>query len=491
MIVRIDSIAHGGDGVGTLPSGMKVFVPLVAVGDRVEVELVEERAQHARARVLQLIEAGADRVETRCRHAATCGGCQLQQLGIDAQRRAKEEAFYEALARLGGCPREAIPDARPILASPDDFHYRIRCRLHVRGMEIGYLRRGSHDLERLEECGLLAPALETLAFRLIDRLRQRPIAHLSAIDLCVGDDGGGAASLEPGAGAGHGWARRAHELLSVEGMRGLVVREPPAAVSPGRRAAPPGVGRSAHRIFGDPVVVRAAPATTAMRLFGRPDVFAQANGGANDRLVSAAVDGLGLLPGDEVLELFCGAGNFSFALAARGASVTAVESEGEALDLARSAEVPNATARRRAAAGAARGAGGPQLTETSSWGQGSAAAAAAVDSLPGAGVAEASPGRIRFIAGDAAQVVAGFAAEGRRFDHILLDPPRIGAKGLAADLARLAPRRIAYVSCDPATLARDVGALRRHGYAPRSAQPVDMFPQTFHVEGIVILERER
>ncbi len=142
-----------------------------------------------------------------------------------------------------------------------------------------------------------------------------------------------------------------------------------------------------------------------------------------------------------MLELYCGAGNFTFALAAAAAHVTAIEAAGPSLELCRRA-----------------------------------AAAAKVEN-------------VRLLAGDAAALAGGLAQEGRRFDLALLDPPRAGAKGLARTLADLGPRRIAYVSCDPATLARDVKALVAAGYRVRRTRPVDMFPQTYHLEAVVTLER--
>jgi len=437
--IRIDSIAHGGDGVGAAADGKRIFVPLSAPGDLAEVRIVEERGRHARAELVRLIEPGPGRVAPACRHVGVCGGCQLQHLSEDAQLRAKEEAFYEALARVGEIARTSIDDAAAIARSPSALRYRIRCKLTARGRRAGYLRRQSDELEVVEECALLSPPLEALALRVIAALKERPIPHLSSVDLCVGDDGAGAAYLEPAAGAPPGWEAKAGDLLRIEGLQGVIAA--PGAVGaqrPRGRALPPGQ-RRAPRIFGEPVVARDAPGAPGVRLLGRPDVFAQANAAANEALVSAAVEALGILPGDEVLELYCGAGNFTFALAARGARVTAVESEGAALALARRA------------------------------------------------LAEAAP--IRFVGGDASLVAEDFAAEGRRFDRLLLDPPRAGAKGLAPILARLAPKRIVYVSCDPATLARDAKALRASGYRPILARPVDMFPQTFHVEGLVAFER--
>src|SRR5690606_25454705 len=113
--MRIDSIAHGGEGIGTLPSGKRVFVPLAAPGDQVEVEIVERRPRYERGRILRVLEPGPERVAPICPHAEDCGGCQLQHLSIEGQLRAKERVFYDALERLGRIGRDAIGAAHPVL----------------------------------------------------------------------------------------------------------------------------------------------------------------------------------------------------------------------------------------------------------------------------------------------------------------------------------------------------------------------------------------
>lgn len=427
--LRIDSIAHGGDGLGTPPSGKRGFVPLTAPGDLVEIEVVERRANFERGRLLRVLEPGPERVAPRCIHASVCGGCQFQQLSMEGQLRAKEKNFYDSLARIGGLDLEAIKDARPILASPRIFAYRIRCRLNAEEGELGYLRRNSRDFVALEECHLLAPELEALVLRLRDHLRKHPLPHLAAVELCIGQDGVGAVALEPVRRAPSSWGRRAGALLEVPGIRGVVIRSP-------RRERPP-------TLLGEAVVVWDAPLVPGLSLLLRPDLFAQANAGANETLVREAIEALDPREGDEVLELFSGAGNFTFALASRGASVTAVEVEGAALELARQAvfETPLAD-------------------------------------------------RIRFEKGDVRRAIERFVGQGRRFDRILLDPPRAGAKEVVSEIARLEPESIAYVSCDPATLARDLRTLVEAGYRIARAQPIDMFPQTYHVEGVVLLLRD-
>ncbi len=156
-----------------------------------------------------------------------------------------------------------------------------------------------------------------------------------------------------------------------------------------------------------------------------------------------ALEGLKLKEGApaRLLELYSGAGNFTFAAARRGAQVTAVESSSEALDFARRS-----------------------------------AREAAVQSA-------------RFILGEALGVASGLSREGQRYDALLLDPPRAGAKGLGRTAAALGVQRVVYVSCDPATLARDARDLCACGFRCVWGAPVDMFPQTCHVEGVLVLER--
>jgi len=229
--------------------------------------------------------------------------------------------------------------------------------------------------------------------------------------------------LEPTAAAR---ARAEALLAAVPALAGLILRGPegPAAL----------VGAPVLRLARVPGRPEAGLQRT------RPDVFQQANRAANAVLVETA---LGLLRPDaeDVLELHCGAGNFTVPLAARARSVAAVEVQGPALDLAR-------------------------------------------EDLAGAP-------NVRFFAGDALKLALALARErgpsARRFGAVLLDPPREGSKGIGPALRELAAPRAVYVSCDPATLARDVRACVEAGYRAAAVQPVDMFPQTHHVEGVVLL----
>jgi 23S rRNA (uracil1939-C5)-methyltransferase len=426
VTVRITTLAYGGEGLGVLPSGKKVFVAGTAPGDLCDVQITEDKPQYARGRLVAVREPATDRIRPRCRHADRCGGCQLQHVAGDAQRAAKETAFYDGLRRLAGVDREAIPDARPIVASPADYAYRARCRLRVEGGRIGFCGWRSREVVELAECPVLAPALGELALAASAALRRRPAPGLRDLHLCTGDEGAGAGALfferalTPPA-----LAAAAALLAGVPRLRGLVLAAPGAA----------------PRLLGDPIVATAAPHAPGVRLLLRPDLFAQANPAVSERLVGLAVDLLAPEAGDAALDLYAGAGNFTFALAARAAGALAIEEAGPALGLLE-----------RAAAAAG---------------------------LP----------PIETRAGDAVRVCRRLAAEDRRVDVALMDPPRQGAKELPAALAALAPRRVVYVSCDPATLARDVKALRALGYAVAAAVPVDMFPQTYHIEGVVLLTR--
>jgi 23S rRNA (uracil1939-C5)-methyltransferase len=190
-------------------------------------------------------------------------------------------------------------------------------------------------------------------------------------------------------------------------------------------------------LLGKPTLQTSAPLRPEIPLFLRPDAFAQANAEANQALVAATVEASSVRAGDRVLEMYAGNGNFTFAVAGLARSVVAVESGQVSVEMGRRS---------------------------------------------------AQQGRVqnvRFVQGDARKVAEGLAKEGEKFDVLLMDPPRTGAPNLAPLARSLGARRVVYVACDPAALARDAAELRRAGFSPVSVQLVDMFPQTRHVEAVM------
>jgi 23S rRNA (uracil1939-C5)-methyltransferase len=430
--LAIEDLAPGGEGVGRA-GARAVFVPWAAPGDRVIADVPPGEGP-AHGTLVALVAAGASRVAPPCRHFGPgggereCGGCEWLHVGYGAQLAAKERTVREALRRIGRLDPAALGMMRPILASPAAHRYRSRAKFHLdrAGARLVFFRRRSHDPVRLEECHLLEPGLDALRAAVGPALVEaRLVAREVALEWSAAQGRGSALLvLDPTAAS----RTRAEALLAaVPTLAGVVLRGD----------AGPAV------VVGDPVLLHARvpgrPDAGAQR--SRPDVFQQANRGANALLVEAALELL-RPDGEDVLELHCGAGNFTAPLARRARAVAAVEALGPALELAR-------------------------------------------EDLRGAG-------NVRFYAGDALKVAAALAAErgigAPRFGAVLLDPPREGAKGIGRTLRALDAPRAVYVSCDPATLARDVRGCVEEGFRVAAVQPVDMFPQTHHVEAAVLLE---
>jgi 23S rRNA (uracil1939-C5)-methyltransferase len=469
--VVIEDLAPGGEGVGRA-GARTVFVPWTAPGDRILAEVPAGEGT-AHGTLVEIEARGVARVVPPCRHfgpaspdsglrpgeAASvaargapltptpsprpaggeggsqpsssereCGGCEWLHVAYAAQLAAKTRTVAEALRRIGKLAPGSY-DLRPILPSPAPLRYRSRAKFHAdRGSaRLVFFRRRSHEPVRLAECHLLVPGLDALREAMgpalaATRLSPREVALEWSEDAARGAAWLLLPEVSPAA------RSRAEALLAaVPALAGVVLQTedgPPALV-------------------GDPVLRHArVPGRPELGLQrSRPDVFQQANRGANARLVEAA---LALLApeGEDVLELFCGAGNFTGPLAARARTVAAVEVQGPALDLAR------------------RDLGG---------------------------------GTVRFFAGDALALTRAFGREAgpaaRRFGAALLDPPREGAKGIGPALRDLGVPRAVYVSCDPATFARDLRACGESGYRVAAVQPVDLFPQTHHVEAVALLVR--
>lgn len=427
-------LAPGGEGVARDAAGRAVFVPFTAPGDRVRCE-APAGSGPAHAALVEVLARGPSRAAAPCPHFGpapgdACGGCEWLHLAYEAQLAAKARAFAETLRRVGRLEPGSYP-ARPIVPSPEPLRYRARAKLHLdrASGRLVFFRRRSHEAVQVRSCHLLHAELDALREAMGPALR--------------------AARLEPREVALE-WSRRdgrgaAHLLLPALGPPARARGEALLAALPSLAGAVLAAEGAPPLVVGDPVLrqdrVPGAPAAGAQR--SRPDVFLQANRGANARLVEAA---LALLrpEGEQVLELHCGAGNFTLPLAARAAQVHAVEAQGPALELARAD---------------ASEAGAP----------------------------------VRFYAGDALALARAFARErgpgARRFGAALLDPPREGARGIGPALRDLGVPRAVYVSCDPATFARDLRACLDAGFRLGAVQAVDLFPQTHHVEGVALLER--
>jgi 23S rRNA (uracil1939-C5)-methyltransferase len=456
--LTIDDLAPGGEGVGR--SGSRpVFVPWTAPGDVVVADVPDgDGAAHARLVALEV--PGTVRGVPPCRHFGVelegerqrtapplapvaaagspaplparvpdreCGGCEWLHVAYAAQLAAKERTVREALRRIGRLELDAY-DARPIVGSPSPLRYRSRAKFHFdRGSgRLVFFRRRSHAPVRLEECHLLLPALDALREVIGPALVGAGLAPEEVALEWSERERRGAALLRLGAVTPAIRARAAALLVAVPSLAGAVL------LAPG--ASPVLAGDPVLRHARDPL----APGAGLQR--SRPDVFAQANRGANALLVRAALDLLAP-DGEDVLELYCGSGNFTGPLAARARTVAAVEEQGPALQLARA-------------------------------------------DLEGAR-------NVRFFARDALELASALArdAGAPRFGAVLLDPPREGAKGIGAALRALGARRAVYVSCDPATFARDLRGCIEAGYRVAAVQAVDMFPQTHHVEAVALVER--
>ncbi len=402
--VTIRSIATGGDGVGTLPDGMTVFVPRTAPGDVADVDVIERRRRWARGRVRDLVRPGPDRVVPTCQHYGedACGGCQLQHLSLAAQESAKLTIVRDVLARLGGRGVEEIA----IVSAPEPWRYRTKISLAVVDGRIGFHRFDRPgEVFDLADCPITEPSL----IGLLHGVRQVPDAIPAGIDQIM-------LRLDR-AGGGH------------VALRGGTL---PFDAEPIARMLPHGTtiwwkpeGGAARVVFG------AGSAFPAL-------AFQQVNPDFADRIRQDAVAWLDARPGAVVWDLYGGLGDAARTVAAAGAEVWSVDADQSAVDWAR------------------------------------------------AQPASASPAP-RFLGARVEESLHRLPDPG----SVVLNPPREGVharvtRGLEALAARGCARRVAYVSCDPATLARDLARLPT--YRLRVVTAYDLFPQTSHVETLACLE---
>lgn len=449
--VELTDLAYGGDAVGRY-EGRVLFVPGGIPGERVEVEIVEERRGHARAELLEILRPAPERVEPSYPLLTDCG-CQWQHIAYPAQLTWKAHIVRQLLVRIGKQPDAIVHPTIGMPAGVSSWHYRNIALFSVGpANEIGFKFTESHDVQDLETCELLHPALDMVYQRIRSKLR-----NYFGETLCEKIQGFtlrgaiGAVGGRQGVGSSEGGtydAKAVPTLLSLHARPGSVIEAPQQLAQELITTAPGIVGVIIERVGGRyGRVVEGQEFLTDVVLGRRfrvsSDSFFQVNLVQAAALVERAIAMLEPQRSDIVMDGYSGVGLFSAFLAARASRVIAIESQPSAVMDARANAVLN------------------------------------------------NQNNITALEGTLERLLGQLSYRRERVDLALVDPPRAGChpKALQA-LQSLGPRAICYVSCDPSTLARDIATLCSNGrYRLVAAQPVDMFPQTYHIECIALLAR--
>ncbi|MDF2444902.1 MAG: rRNA ((1939)-C(5))-methyltransferase [Moraxellaceae bacterium] len=428
--LQIERLSHEGRGIARL-DGKLIFVEGALPGEAVRATYTATHKKFDEARALEVLSASPDRVEPPCAHFSICGGCSLQHLARPAQIVFKQGVLAEQFRHFGGIePEEWLP---PLV--DEEAAYRRKARLGVKfvikkdALLVGFREKQSHFLADIQGCHVLDRRIGEQLMDLravISGLAKRDI--IPQIEVAAGD-------------TGVALVFRHMEPLPPEDIAALVAF---AAARDWQLYLQPGGLDSVHRVWpeaGEDRLTYTLP-DFGLELAFHPMDFTQVNAGINRRMVKLALDLLDTQPGERVLDLFSGLGNFTLPLATRAGEVVGVEGSQAMAD--RGME----NARRNGL------------------------------------------GNVAFYAQD---LTADFSQQPwarQGFDRLLIDPPRSGAQEVVEYLPKFRARRVVYVSCNPATLARDAGLMKAHGYRLTKAGVMDMFPHTTHVESIAVFERK-
>jgi 23S rRNA (uracil1939-C5)-methyltransferase len=438
--LRIESLDLEAQGVAHNAEGKVVFVEDALPGEEVRVSVRRRKNNWEQAALVDMRRESSQRVVPRCPHFGVCGGCKMQHLHVSAQVATKQRALEDALWHLGKVRPERV--LRPIEGPA--WGYRQRARLSVRHVVkkatvlVGFHERKSSFVADIASCQVLPRHVSDMLLplrALVAGMAARD--RLPQIELAAGDDSTALVlrHLEP---LTSDDLDRLREFAVAHGVEWWLQPKGPD---------------TAHRLDGAESRLEYALPEFAVRMPFRPTDFTQVNRDINRALVSRAVGLLAPDAGDFVIDWFCGLGNFTLPIATRAHEVLGIEGSGDLVERARAASALNG------------------LT-----------------------------GKTRFVERNLFEMSAAELVQLGAADRWLIDPPREGAFAIAKALANLvespvaawrAPARIVYVSCNPATLARDAGLLvHRAGYRCSAAGAVNMFPHTAHVESIAVFDRE-
>ena len=447
LTLRIERLSSDGSGVAHSPDGETVFVPGAAPGDEADVRIVKDCKRYAFGILDHLRTPSPDRIPVDCAVAGPCGGCSLRHLDYTAELRAKQENVTDAFRRIGGLDVPVLD----ICPSPEVDRYRNKVQFPV-GLDkngnpcIGFYAGRTHRIVPCPDCKLqpgvlndignalcrffaengIQPYNEETGRGLVRHIFLRRGAHSGQIMVCL-------VCTRPNFPHADALCTRLREqfadiatiLLNVNSKNTNVI-----------------LGTETHTLYG-PGYIEDTLCGVPVQL--GPLSFYQVNTLAAERLYGIAAQYAQLTPDDLLLDLYCGMGTIGLSMVDHCRELVGVEIVPEAIESAKS--------------NAAR-------------------------------MGDAVAAKSCFFCADAGQAATRLAAEGLHPDVVMLDPPRKGCdEATLSAVVRMAPRRVVYVSCNPATAARDAAWLEQNGYHTEKVQPVDLFPRTKHCECVIALSK--
>lgn len=440
--LKIESCSANGSGVGR-HNGMAIFVPATAVGDEITAHILKVKKSYAFAKVESIITPSEDRIMPECPVYLKCGGCVFSHMSYEAEKKIKAEHVAECFRRIGG----VSPEFEPIIGSESDCRYRNKAQYPVAidGGEIktGFYSPHSHRVIHCPDCLLQPEEFEGILQVFSDYIKENNVsvydetAHSGLLRHIYIRKGSASGEIMVCA-VINGKKLPAQDKL----IAALLEKEPSIRsiiLNSNTKDTNVILGDKCRTLWGSDYIT---DVLCGLKFRISPLSFYQVNRNQAEKLYNKAAEYAGLTGEETVLDLYCGAGTIGLSMAKNAKEIIGVEIVPEAIEDAKvNAEIN--------------------------------------------GIENA-----RFICGDAAQAAEILRNEGVRPDVIILDPPR---KGCSTDMiktaAEMKPRRIVYVSCDPATLARDCGIFADLGYTASTTTPVDMFPRTGHVECVVLLTK--
>lgn len=441
LTVEFEDLTHDGSGVAKV-EGYPLFVPFALPGEKATIRVVKANKGYGFGRLEEIIEASPDRVDYPCSKHKECGGAQLLHLSYDGQLRAKEKQVRDALERIGGIKGVKV---NPVLGMDHPWQYRNKVQVPVGEQNgkivAGYYKKRSHEIVNMENCDVELSMDDSIVLKVKDILVDNGISpynekdHRGVLRHIVVR-----------------WAKETGEIMIVLVTRTRTLTNSDEIVKdivktiPNVKSIVQNINvKRTNVILGDRNLTLWGTSTITdyigeIKFSISPNSFYQVNPAQTKVLYEKALEYAALTGEETVIDAYCGIGTISLFLAQKAKKVYGIEIVEDAVrDARENAKINNIT-------------------------------------------------NAEFVSGAAEEVMVEWAKEGIKADVVVVDPPRKGCdEALLNSILAMKPKKVVYVSCNPGTLARDVKILEQGGYKTVEVQPVDMFPQTTHVECVTQL----